>query len=412
MSNIVLKGSTSGDVTITVPAAAGTNTVSLPAATGSLPLSNLIHVTNRPNVKPIVINGDMRISTRGTSVTGITDTGYHSLDRIALDLSDNGTWTQTLSTDVPAGQGFASSLKMDCTTADSAVATGAFHLLRYKIEGRDCQLFKKGTSSAEYITVAFWIKSNLTGTFTTEIFDSQGDDRNISKTFTIDSADTWEKKVLSFVGDTSVAQPNTSALGLSVNIWMTGGATFTGGTLQTAWGAKTDNERADTSVNIASSTDNEYYLTGLQVEVGEYTASTLPPFQFETLQDSQMRCARYCQKMVSANNNFVGRGFSSDGDGRGATLIDTPCAMRAGPTITTSAASTFKFAIGTNASGNGSGFIVKGYFSQAGMNQGQGFDSNQNFVVWLDISASGLSNGAFTRGVSNGDSFVQLEAEI
>lgn len=412
MSNIVLKGSTSGDVTITVPAAAGTNTVSLPAATGSLPLSNLIHVTNRPNVKPIVINGDMQISTRGTSITGITGTSYNSLDRIALDISDNGTWTQTQSTDVPAAQGFASSLKMDCTTADSAVATGVFHLLRYKIEGRDCQLFKKGTASPEYITVAFWIKSNLTGTFTTEIFDSQGDDRTISKTFTIDSADTWEKKVLSFVGDTSGAQPNTSALGLSVNIWMTGGATFTGGTLQTAWGAKTDNERADTSVNIASSTDNEYYLTGLQVEVGEYTASTLPPFQHETVQDSQMRCARYCQKMTAANNNFVGRGFSSDGGGRGATLIDSNCAMRAAPTVTTSAASTFKFAIGTTGSGNGSGFIVKSYFNQATFNNGTGFNSNQNFVVWLDISASGLSDGAFTRGVSNGDSFVQLEAEL
>lgn len=412
MSSIKLKGSTSGDVTITVPAQAGTNTVTIPAASGNLPLSNLVHVTNRPNVKPIVINGDMQISTRGTSITGITGTSYNSLDRIALDLSDNGTWTQTQSTDVPAGQGFASSLKMDCTTADAAVAAGTYHLLRYKIEGRDCQLFKKGTSSAEYITIAFWIKSNKTGTFTTEIFDSVGSDRTISQTFTIDSGDTWEKKVLSFIGDTSGAQPNTSALGLSFNIWMTGGSTFTGGTLQTAWGAKTDNERADTSVNIADSTSNEYYLTGLQIEVGEYTASTLPPFQHETVQDSQMRCARYCQKTSSANNNFVGRGFSSDGGGRGATLIDTPCPMRAGPTITTSAASTFKFAIGTTASGNGTGFIVKGYFSQAGMNNGQGFNGNQNFVVWLDISASGLSDGAFTRGVSNGDSFVQLEAEL
>jgi hypothetical protein len=261
-------------------------------------------VLDRRSAKPIIINGDMHVSQKATSTTGITGNGVHTIDRIALDLSDNGTWTQTQSTDVPTGQGFASSLKMDCTTADAAVAAGTYHLLRYKFEGQDCQLFKKGTSSAEYITVAFWIKSNKTGTFTVELFDSEGDDRTISKTFTIDSGDTWEKKVLSFIGDTSVAQPNTNALGLSVNIWMTGGSTFTGGTLQTAWGAKTDNERADTSVNIADSTDNEYYLTGLQVEVGNFDANSIAPFQHESFGDSLARCQRYLPAYIGTLNNF------------------------------------------------------------------------------------------------------------
>ena len=286
-------------------------------------------VLDRRSAKPLVINGNMQVSQRATSVTGITGNGINTIDRIALDLNDNGTWTQTQSTDVPTGQGFLSSLKMDCTTADAAVAAGTYHLLRYKFEGQDCQLFKKGTSSAEYITVAFWIKSNKTGTFTVELFDSEGDDRTISKTFTIDSGDTWEKKVLSFIGDTSSAQPNTNALGLSVNIWMTGGSTFTGGTLQTAWGAKTDNERADTSVNIADSTDNEYYLTGLQVEVGEFDANSIAPFQHESYGDNLARCQRYFQIFTqppligSANaNNTIAR----------ASIGLFPVQMRAAPT--------------------------------------------------------------------------------
>ena len=301
-------------------------------------------VLDRRSAKPLVINGDMAVAQRATSTTGITGNGVHTIDRIALDLSDNGTWTQTQSTDVPTGQGFASSLKMDCTTADAAVAAGTYHLLRYKFEGQDCQLFKKGTSSAEYITVAFWIKSNKTGTFTVELFDSEGDDRTISKTFTIDSGDTWEKKVLSFIGDTSVAQPNTNALGLSVNIWMTGGSTFTGGTLQTAWGAKTDNERADTSVNIADSTDNEYYLTGLQVEVGDFDANSIAPFQHESFGDSLLRCQRYYEKSNSASeapnatDGAVGSCWTSLSNQDSTTLV-MPCIQwkvekRVSPTMT------------------------------------------------------------------------------
>jgi hypothetical protein len=282
----------------------------------------------------------MQVAQRATSVTGITGSGYNTVDRFRLGLNDNGTWTQTQSTDVPTGSGFASSLKMDCTTADAAVAAGSFHFLSYRLEAQDCQLFKKGTSSAEYITVAFWIKSNKTGTFTVEILDPVGSQRTISQTFTIDSGSTWEKKVLSFVGDTSSPQPNTNALGLSVNIWMTGGSNYTSGTLQTAWGAKTDNERADTSINIADSTSNEYYLTGVQIEVGEYDATTIPPFQHELFGDNLTRCKRYYQQSYS-----IGTKAGTPSTQGGSTMVYIPATgntlrytlhhygMRAAPTF-------------------------------------------------------------------------------
>jgi hypothetical protein len=104
MSSLKLKGSTSGDITITVPAVAGTNTVTIPAVTGTLPLSNLDHVTNRPNSKPIIINGDMAVAQRGTSHTGHTGSAY-TLDRMYVRMSSAGTWTITQDTDVPTGYG-------------------------------------------------------------------------------------------------------------------------------------------------------------------------------------------------------------------------------------------------------------------------------------------------------------------
>jgi hypothetical protein len=120
---------------------------------------------DRKTATPLIINGDMQIAQRATSVTGITDAGYKALDRFTAYLVDNGTWTQSKDTDVPSGYGFSSSMKFDCTTADTSVASGSLHLLRHMVEAQNCQVLKTGTSSAETLTLAFWIKSSVTGTY-------------------------------------------------------------------------------------------------------------------------------------------------------------------------------------------------------------------------------------------------------
>ena len=401
----------SGDKIWVLPTADGSaNQGIVTNGSGTLSFADVGGDSLRPTALPIVINGKMEITTRATSFTGQTG-NFFPADRFGMQMATFGTWTTTQVVDGPAGSGFTRAIKWDCTTADGSLGAGDFGLVHYRMEGRDLQMLKKGTSSAEKVTVSFHTKSSKTGTYILELYDVNNS-RHISKSYTIDSANTWEQKVIVFDADTTGILANDSGHSLAMSWWLGAGSTYSGGTLATTWTANTNANRAVGVVNLADSTSNNWYLTGVQIEVGEYTASTLPSFQHETVIDTQMRCSRYFQKTSSANNNFVGRGFSSDGGGRGATLIDTPCPMRAGPTITTSAASTFKFAIGTTGSGNGTGFIVKGYFSQAGMNNGQGFNGNQNFVVWLDISASGLSNGAFTRGVSNGDSFVELSSEL
>ena len=138
--------------------------------TGLVPNDNTIR---RPNAKPLIINGNMDVAQRATSVTGVGDgdTGYNSLDRWRFsEGGDNSTvFTMSQDTNVPTGQGFAKSLKMDVTTADGSPGSSDAMFLQQRFEGQNLQLLKKGTSSAEKITVAFWVSSSKTGTYILEL---------------------------------------------------------------------------------------------------------------------------------------------------------------------------------------------------------------------------------------------------
>jgi hypothetical protein len=111
-------------------------------------------------VTPIIINGDMSVAQRATSKTGITSTSYNTVDRYRVGVSGFGTWTQSQDTDVPTGEGFAKSLKMDCTTASGPDAAGSVLYHVQYVEAQNLQMLKFGTSNAEYITLAFWVKTN------------------------------------------------------------------------------------------------------------------------------------------------------------------------------------------------------------------------------------------------------------
>ena len=177
------------------------------------------NIDNNINFRNIVINGDMSQSQRSTSVSSITGSGYNTVDRWHIVLSSLGTWTQSQSTDVPTGQGFAKSLKMDCTTADASPGSGDFLFLNQKVEGQNIQYLKKGTSSAQSTTLSFWVKSNKTGTYICEL-DDNDNTRNINKSYTISSADTWEKKTITFAGDTTGAFGNDNANSLQIIWWL------------------------------------------------------------------------------------------------------------------------------------------------------------------------------------------------
>ncbi len=260
--------------------------------------------TNQPNFRNIIINGDMSIAQRGTSTTGITASSatsqYPTVDRMQFQYDDAGTWTVTQDSTVPTGQGFAKSTKLDCTTAKGTLDADSFLIYAQQIEGQNLQYLKKGTSSAESLTLSFWVRSNKTGTYIVLIYDHDNS-RQISKSYTISSADTWEKKTITFAGDTTGALDNDNAASFEIDFWLAAGTNFTSGTLQTSWGTNTAANRAVGQVNLADSTSNEWYVTGVQLEAGTIASD----FEFLPVDANLLRCQRYFQKIEKESSNTV-----------------------------------------------------------------------------------------------------------
>ena len=290
-----------------------------------------------PNFRNIVINGDMSLAQRSTSVSGITAFGYYTVDRMRLFGSYVGTWTQSQDTDVPTGQGFAKSLKMDCTTS-SAVSAGSHLIINQRFEGQNLQYLKKGTSSAESLTLSFWVKSNKTGTYICELNDNDNT-RQISKSYTISSADTWEKKTITYAGDTTGAFDNDNALSLYCNFWIGAGSNFTSGTLNTSWNSVTEANRAVGQVNLADSTSNEFFITGIQLEAG----SVATDFEVVPFGQNLQRCQRYYQKIAEGTTQPIYLAMSYNATQANAFVL-LPNTMRTTPSIDqTSGASYYRY---------------------------------------------------------------------
>jgi hypothetical protein len=310
------------NATVTYPAGSITD-----AAISSTAAIQQSKISGSPGFRNIVINGDMSIAQRSTSVASITAAGYYTVDRMNLALSSLGTWTQSQSTDVPTGQGFATSLKMDCTTADAAPAAGGFLVIRQSFEGQNLQYLKKGTANAVSLTASFWVKSTKTGTFILELFDVDNT-RQISAAYTVNVTDTWEKKTITFPGDTTGALDNDNASSFNLQFWLGAGSDRTSGTLNTTWGASVNANRVVGQVNIADDTANDWYITGVQLEAG----TTASDFEFLPVDVNLARCQRYYykQKAVAQYNTF-GAGLC-DSTILPQAMTVFPVTMRTAPT--------------------------------------------------------------------------------
>ena len=288
--------------------------------------------------KNLVINGAMNISQRGTSSTGITASGYRSApDRFRPSIGTAGTWTISQSTDVPTGEGFAHSYKFDCTTADASLAVGDDMALQYRFEGQDVQMLKKGTSSAVPVTVSFWVKSTKTGTFILELMDNDNA-REISKSYTVSSSNTWEYKSVTFEGDTTGALDDDTARSLTLQWWLAAGTNWTSGTLNTSWSDPAQANRVVGQVNIADSTSNDWFLTGVQMEIGEKATE----FEHEPFETTLRKCQRYfCRTYTygvatgtATSLGAVVTQAEATTTYSGAGTWEYPNEMRAAPTIT------------------------------------------------------------------------------
>ena len=238
------------------------------------------------------INGGFQIFQRSTSASDIGGSeGYFAPDRYKQSGTGNMRYTASQSTDVPSGFGFSNSLKYDCTTASGTVSAGHFVAIEHRMEGQDVQVLCKGTAQAKQLTISFHVKSPKTGVHWVEVYDDDND-RHVCKSYTISSADTWQQVSLTFPGDTTGAFDNNNGTSLRVFFWLMAGTTYTGGgTPPSTWAAFTSNKRATGQVNVFDDTSNNFYITGIQFEVGSQATA----FEHRTYGDELTLCQRYFQ---------------------------------------------------------------------------------------------------------------------
>jgi hypothetical protein len=319
-------------------------------------------VANNLPFRNIIINGDMSIAQRGTSFTGLGNGGSaYTVDRFKW--TEEGTitneWTITQDTDVPTGQGFATSLKVDCTTADASLDANSIQYLEQRVEGQNLQYLKYGTANAESLTLSFWVKSNKTGTYTINLVNTDAATRYSSQTYTISASNTWEKKTLVFSGDTSSGFDNDNGNSFIVQINLAAGTNKSSGSPQT-WNTSVEANRAPGQVNLADNTANEFYITGVQLEAG----TTASDFEFLPVDVNLARCFRYFQ---SLDLGQLGFGFATANLQWMYINVGLATVMRANPTATQGA---------TSASGSTNAIAVS-------------ITRPQQFVYQLQASGSG-----------------------
>jgi hypothetical protein len=284
----------------------------------------------------LIINGAMQIAQRATSVTGIANEAYRTADRWNLDILTCGTWTMNVESSGPTDTEFSSSANIICTTADTSPTSGDRLEIQQRIEGLNLQGIKKGTANAESITVSFWAKSSNTGTYICELTDDTNN-RQISKTYTISSANTWEKKTITFPPDTTGKITNDNTTGLTLFLWFAAGSVYTSGTLNSsAWATQVAANRVVGQVNLANRVGNYFAFTGVQMEIG--TVAT--PYEWRNYGQELALCQRYFYKSGAydiglANPSSTGYSFRQTSQER----ISLPVTMRTGPSCTAIVAS-------------------------------------------------------------------------
>jgi phage gp37-like protein len=279
---------------------------------------------NQPRAgRNLLYNGAMQVHQRGTSRTGLTASGYYTADRWKFEAGSMGTWTETIENDAPTGSGFRKSLKILCTTADAAPAAGDFITVRQVFEGQDLQNIKKGTASAEQLTLSFWVKSNVTGTYISNVFDVTNN-RSVSLPYSVNSSGVWEKKTILFPADTTGALDNSNAAAVILDFWLGAGSNRTSGTLQTAWGSYVEANLLPGQTNLAAATNNYWQVTGVQLEVGPVAT----PFEFKPYGQELLECQRYYYRI---SGDAFGPGMCTTTTA-GLISVTFPTVMRIRPT--------------------------------------------------------------------------------
>ena len=346
----------------------------------------------------LIINGAMEIAQRGTSATGKTGSGIYTVDRMALGIDSLGTWTVTqesLTSGAAYNAGFKKAFRIDCTTADASPASSDNIFFQYKLEGQDLKTFRKGTSSAKQFTLQFWVKSNKTGTGQVLLQDKDNN-RFVGKTYTISSANTWEQKILTFPADTTGAFDNDNNKSLEIEWALDAGSNFTSGTLPATWTTGSNTQRSVNDFALGDSTNNDWAITGIQLEAGD----TATPFEHRSFGEELSLCRRYFCKTYNYADavGSVGSGYwawTKTTSQRWDIPLYQGHGMRATPTIVAYNASTGTAGQYRNAS-NGTNHTVAAF--QATQNM---LFIDENYGNWNNLGAGSV-----------GRMFVTADAEL
>jgi len=358
------------------------------------------------NISPAVgrnmlINGSMNVAQKATSVTGLgaTANSTHTVDRWQTNVgSTAGRFTMTQTADGPNGIS-ANCLKIDCTTADTSIAAAEAFILHQAIEGQNVQRIGKGVAGAKQITASFYVKASAVFTFALELFDGDNN-RQITKLF--DTTTDWVRHEITFpadVDDGSSPFDDDNAASLDFGFWIHAGATFTGGTLNTAsWANYTNANRAVGIDSIFSNTANNFFLTGVQLEVGPVATE----FEQEDIGVTLSKCQRYLVK--------YGPGEAYERIGIACNLSTTvaevfiplPVAMRTTPSLIAVTASEFSLHDSNDVLACTALVIESG-----------GHSNNQLSVLDATVSSGLTDGGSSTLLTSNNTTaFISLDAEL
>jgi len=283
--------------------------------------------SNSPSNRNRIINGDMRIDQRnaGASVTVNDAAKFYPVDRFfGLGQSADGVFTLQQSSTAPAG--FTKSIIATVTTADASVGATQQYYISQRLEGFNTADFAWGTASAVAVTLSFWTRSSLTGTFGGAL-QNDAQDRSYPFTYTISAADTWEQKTINIAAITTGTWETTTNSGIRLYFDIGMGSTYLG--TAGAW-ASADYRGATGQTNIIATSGATFYITGVQLEVG----SVATPFEHRMYGQELALCQRYYVK--DAGETLPGPYVNASGAVVGSAYANwmLPVDMRAAPTCT------------------------------------------------------------------------------
>ena len=277
----------------------------------------------------LIQNGAMRVDQRnaGAAKTIATTANTYTLDRWnAVGQVSDGVFTVQQVTESPAG--FTNSTKITVTTADASIGSTELYLFSQFIEGNNVGHLGFGTADAKTITLSFWVRSSLTGTFGGALNNS-ANDRNYPFTYSISAADTWEKKTVTITGDTSGTWLTDTNRGIGLRFQLGAGSSHVD--VAGAWTGTSLVFGATGATNLISTLNATFYITGVQLEVGEVAT----PFEHESYGDTLAKCKRYYQQYGGTDGWLFGGYVPTAGDDYGDPLV-FPVQMRAAPSSATS----------------------------------------------------------------------------